>query len=155
MVGFFTVSPGLTVAGMVIENQTYPCWEHSHLKPLSSVNSIWVSADIHLVEYAKSCVFIFICPKTFMCYILYECQAPHTSEMQLKAFCKWQCEESICCWRCNWIAQKCIKLLLSTRWCKENFNYLKRKLLGGISSFIFGNKSLGLSTLCPPFRCII
>lgn len=29
--------------------------------------------------------------------------------------------------RCNWIAANCIKLLLSTRWCKDNSKYIYKK----------------------------
>lgn len=128
---FLVVSPGLTVTGMVIENQTCPRWEHSHLKSLSSVNSVWGSADIHLAGYARVSIFVLICPDSFMCHIPYECQASHTN------------------WRhsvngsvrnlllpCNWIAQNCTRLLLSTRWCKDNLNYWKENCWGETAIFL-------------------
>lgn len=63
---------------MVTEKQAYPCWEHSQLNPPSSVNSLWVSADIPLSVYTKVCIFILICPEFSMCYTLYKCQTSHT-----------------------------------------------------------------------------
>lgn len=142
-------SPALTVAGLVIDEQTYPCMEHHHL---SSVNSGWGSSDIHLAECAQVRIFVFICPDSFMCYILHVLHPlwmpSHGVAIPGSEGILWPAVWGICCHAASdKSAQNCIELLLPTSWCKDHLNYLEKRLLRGNSNFLFGNKTLFLFSL--------